>query len=141
MKLPKKRTRIEPAQKKKVNRKQAPGDPRMGVSQSGSEAAPKVRFEATIHAGRKASAERLNQLNIDRVPSPPGQVRALVTADECVRLLDQGFEIRLQHAHPVRPLDPALIETDESVHRWLDKRLGDLVRRTAPNQQKRGKHT
>ena len=82
----------------------------------------KVRFEATIHAGRKSkSADWMNYLDIDRVPDPKNKVRALLTADDCVRLLEQGFEIHLHYAHPVRPLDPALIETDESVSRWLDR--------------------
>ncbi len=99
--------------------------------------APKVRFEATIHAGRKASANRIDQLHIDRVPGPKGKVRALVTADECVQLLDQGFEVRLHHAHPVRPLDPALIETDESVRRRLEE-LRNLTRTTGLKKSKRG---
>jgi hypothetical protein len=94
---------------------------------------PKVRFEATIHPGRKArSADWMNRLEIDRVPDPKGQVRALLTAEDCVRLLDEGFEIRLHHAHPVRPLDPASIETDESVRRWLDEELKGLERSTGP---------
>jgi hypothetical protein len=96
--------------------------------------ADRVRFEATIHAGRKARrAGRIDPLDIDRVPDPKGRIRALLTADDCVRLLDQGFEIRLHHAHPVRPLDPRLIETDESVRRWLDDRLQGLSRAAGPD--------
>ena len=92
-----------------------------------------VRFEATIHAGRKVkSADWIDRLDVDRVPDPKGRIRALLTAEDCVRLLDQGFEIRLQHAHPVRPLDPALIETDESVRRWLDERVQGLDRTRGP---------
>jgi hypothetical protein len=95
----------------------------------------KVRFEATIHAGRKARhADWMNYLDVDRVPDPKNQVRALLTADDCVRLLEQGFEIRLHHAHPVRPLDPALIETDESVRRWLDEGLRGIGRPTPPKR-------
>jgi len=70
----------------------------------------------------------MNYLDIDLVPDPKNKVRALLTADDCVRLLDQGFEIRLHHALPVRPLDPALIETDESVRRWLDEGLRGIDR-------------
>ena len=94
-----------------------------------------VRFEATIHAGRKArSADWMNYLDIDRVPDPKNKVRALLTADDCVRLLEQGFEIRLHHAHPVRPLDPALIETDESLRRWLDEGLRGIDRPAGPKK-------
>src|SRR5262245_57973107 len=90
-----------------------PGDP------SGT-----MRFEATIHAGRRTKSDDwADHLDIDRVPDAKGRVRALVTVDDCVRLLDQGLEIRLYHAHRVGPLDPALIETDESVQRWLDEKL------------------
>ena len=40
-------------------------------------------------------------------PDPRGWESGLrLTGDERVRLLDQGFEIRLHHAHPIRPLDP-----------------------------------
>lgn len=93
----------------------------------------KVRFEATIHTGRKArSADWAAALGVDRVPDPKGLVRALLTMDECVRLLDQGFEIRLHHAHPIRPLDPRLIETDEAVRRSLDQRLRGLDRAPGP---------
>lgn len=97
------------------------------------EPGPKVRFEATIHAGTKArSADWLNYLDIDRIPDPKGEIRALLTVDDCVRLLDQGFEIRLHHAHPVRPFDPALIETNEAVERWLDEELRGVERPTGP---------
>ena len=90
----------------------------------GPEPPQQLRFEATIHPGRQArGADWVNYLEIDRIPDRKGEIRALVTADECVRILDQGFEIRLYHAHPVRPLDPALIETDEAFGRWLDEGL------------------
>jgi hypothetical protein len=40
--------------------------------------------------------------------------------------------VRLHHAHPIRPLDPRLIETDESVRRQLDERLRGLERAPGP---------
>ena len=76
----------------------------------------------------------MNYLDIDRVHDPKNKVRALLKADDCVRLLKQGFEIRLHHAHPVRPLDPALIETDESVRRWLDEGLKGIDRPAGPKR-------
>jgi len=95
--------------------------------------ARKVRFEATIHPGRKArGANWIDELNVDRVPDSKGLIRALLTADDCVRLLDQGLEVRLHSAHPIRPLDPRLIETDESVRRWLDERLQGIDRAPGP---------
>lgn len=92
------------------------------------EAVP-VRFDATIHPGRRADDPRwMDRLDVDRVPDSRGRVRALLTVADCVRLLEQGFEIRLRHAHPVRPLDPRLIESDESVRRWLEAGVRGLER-------------
>jgi hypothetical protein len=105
------------------------------LEDGGPEPPQQLRFEATIHPGRKArGADWVNYLEIDRIPDRKGEIRALITADECVRLLEQGFEIRLYHAHPVRPLDPALIETDESFRRWLYQELRSIKR---PQDKKR----
>lgn len=99
----------------------------------GGQSTAKVRFEATIHAGSKArKADWANRLDLDRVPDAKGRIRALITADDCVRLLGQGLEIRLYRAHPVAPLDPALVETDESVRRWLDEQLSGVKDRPMP---------
>lgn len=93
----------------------------------------KVRFEATIHAGPKVRKSNwADRLDLDRVPDARGRIRALITADDCVRLLGQGLEIRLYRAHPVAPLDPALVETDESVRRWLDEQLSGVKDRPMP---------
>lgn len=85
--------------------------------------APKVRFAATIHAPSNAGADWMNKLEVDRMPDPTGVVRALVTAADCLRLLNQGFEITLKHAYPVQPLDSKLVETDENFRRQIGKRL------------------
>src|SRR5215211_7877601 len=109
--------------------------PPRGPGSNDREPAPQVRFEATVHAGRKPMrADWRNQLEIDRVQDPKGEVRALLTAEDCVRLLDEGFEVRLQHAHPVRPLDPKLIETDESVRRRVEEQLKGIARATGPRK-------
>jgi len=65
---------------------------------------PTVRFSATIHTRRKAESQLDGKLDIDRVPDPKGLVRALVTAADCVRLLNQGLEVHLHQAYPVQPL-------------------------------------
>jgi hypothetical protein len=93
----------------------------------------KVRFEATIYPGRRSRTKGwADQLDIDRVPDAKGRVRALITIEDCVRLLDQGLEVRLYRAHRYEPLDPALVETDESFRRWLDERLGGLKGNRGP---------
>ena len=67
----------------------------------------KMRLEATIYPGRKAKTkEWADDLDIDRVPDAKGRVRALITIQDCVRLLDRGLEVRLYRAHPHDLLDP-----------------------------------
>lgn len=95
------------------------------------EAPPTVRFSATIHASEQTQREEPNwieKLDVDRVPDPAGLIRALVTHADCVRLVNQGFEVRLYQAYPVQPLDPALIETEDSFKSWLDQRLQPFKR-------------
>lgn len=87
-----------------------------------------VRFEATVHPGEAglgfaAMTERVADLDVDRIPDPGGEVRLLVDADECVRLLEQGFEVRLRRSVPVRPLDPGLVASDDEVQTWFDTRI------------------
>lgn len=86
-----------------------------------------VRFEATVHPGEAqvefaALTRRVADLDLDRIPDPEGQVRLLVDADECAQLLDQGFEVRLRRAVPIRPLDQRLVADDEDVRAWFDER-------------------
>jgi hypothetical protein len=82
---------------------------------------PSVRFSATIHPRGKTDAKLIEKIDLDRVPDPQGQIRALVTTADLVKLLDQGFEVRLHQAYPVQPLNPKLIESEDSFKRWLDK--------------------
>jgi hypothetical protein len=93
----------------------------------------KMRFEATIYPGRKAKTKDwADDLDVDRVPDSRGRVRALITVDDLVRLLDQGLEVRLYRAHAYEPLDPALIVTDKSFKRWLDEQVGTLKANPGP---------
>ena len=93
----------------------------------------KMRFEATIYPGRKAKTKDwADDLDVDRVPDIKGRVRALITVEDLVRLLDQGLEVRLYRAHAHEPLDPALIVTDKSFKRWLDERVSTLKANPGP---------
>ena len=86
-----------------------------------------MRFEATIFPGRKAEDKNwADDLNVDRVPDHEGAVRALLSAEDLVRLLEQGLEVRLTRVHASGPLDPALIVSDESFQRWLDEKVNRL---------------
>src|SRR5215208_5393552 len=87
----------------------------------------KMQFEATIYPGRKAKTKDwADDLDIDRVPDARGRVRALITVEDLVRLLDQGLEVRFHRAHPYGPLDPELIVPEESFQRWLDEQVKAL---------------
>lgn len=93
----------------------------------------KMRFAATIHPGRKAKTKDwADELGVDRVPDTEGRVRALITVEDLVRLLDQGLEVRLYRAHADEPLDPALIVTDSSFKRWLDEQVSTLKAKPGP---------
>jgi hypothetical protein len=86
----------------------------------------RVRFEATVHPGESGDLSRTDEIDVFRVPSPDGAIRVLATPEELERLLDQGFELHLHRAYPIRPLDPALIETDDAVQHWLTDWLREL---------------
>ena len=93
----------------------------------------KMRFEATIFPGRKAKTDNwADDLNVDRVPDAEGRIRALITVEDLVSLLDQGLEVRLFRAYPSEPLDPALIMTDESFKNWLEEKVTALKAKPDP---------
>jgi hypothetical protein len=102
-------------------------------SQDRNAALLKMRFEATIHPGRKAKTKDwADDLEVDRVPDGKSRVRALITVEDLVRLLDRGLEVRLYRAHAYEPLDPALIVTEESFKRWLDEQVNNLKANPGP---------
>jgi hypothetical protein len=95
----------------------------------------KMRLEATIYPGRKAKTkEWADDLDIDRgcIHDAKGRVRALITVEDCARLLYRGLEIRLYRAHPHEPLDRALIVTEKSFRQWLDKQVSTLKNNPGP---------
>ena len=95
--------------------------------QDSSAALLKMRIEATIRPGRRAETKDwADDLNIDRVPDSKGEVRALLTVADLVRLLEQGLEIHLSRAHASEPLDPSLIVSDTSFKQWLNERVNTL---------------
>ncbi|MFI7548052.1 hypothetical protein [Actinoplanes sp. NPDC049599] len=84
-----------------------------------------LRFEASVHPGRRGDADpsRIAGRGIDRVPSPNGEIRALIDLAACVRLLEEGYEVRLHGVRPVQPLDPALVATDDEVRALIGERM------------------
>ncbi len=95
----------------------------------------KMRLEATIYPGRKAKTKGwADDLDVDRgcIHDAKGRVRALITIEDCVRLLDRGLEVRLYWAHPHEPLDRTLIVTDKSFRQWLDKQVRTLKTNPGP---------
>ncbi len=88
-----------------------------------------TRFEATILPGaQQVSLARVAEFDLDRIPDQDGEVRVLITAEDAERLLEQGFEVRLLRAQPVRPLDPALISDDVAVDAWLEEQTAGIER-------------
>src|SRR5436190_1634166 len=94
-----------------------------------------MRLEAAIYPGRKAKTkEWADDLDVDRVciHDAKGRVRALITVEDCARLLYRGLEIRLYRAHPHGPLDQSLIVTEKSFRQWLDKQVSTLKNNPGP---------
>ena len=90
---------------------------------------PTVRFDATVHPGvTNRDLLGVADLDLDRIPDPEGDVRVVVTADECRRLLESGYEVRLHAQVPVRPLPAELVEQDDSVRAWLEERVEGIGR-------------
>jgi len=138
MKQGKKKSKAASKKAKSV-RKQPSKTPKTGSPKATGEGSPvdrteplrPVRFSATIHAREqteRADPNWMEKLHIDRVPDTTGLIRALVTHADCVRLVNQGFEVRLYAAYPVQPLNPSLIESDESFKSWLDQRIQSVKR-------------
>lgn len=89
-----------------------------------------ARFEVTLHRGeRHASLKDLPALGLDRLPAPSDEVRLLVTLDEAARLVQMGFEVRLLRAHPVRPLDGALVMDDAAARAEFEERIRGIERK------------
>jgi hypothetical protein len=85
-----------------------------------------VRFEATLHIRPGvADVARIDDLDVDRVPDPEGRARVLVDLGECLRLLEAGYEVRLQRAVPVKPFDARLLADDDEARSWIEQRVRD----------------
>jgi hypothetical protein len=95
-----------------------------GSSGSRPEEGRPVRFEATLHSRPGvAGVAPVDDLDVDRVPDAEGETRVLVDVQDCIRLLDSGFEVRLQRAVPVQPLDSRLVSSEEDTHSWIEQRV------------------
>ncbi|MGW4689889.1 hypothetical protein ACWEPM_34090 [Streptomyces sp. NPDC004244] len=88
-----------------------------------------LRFDAVVQPGeRNRNLQRVADLDLDRVPGAANEIRLLVTAEDCARLLERGYEVHLYRAIPVRPLAPELVESDESARAWLEERVRGIER-------------
>jgi len=102
---------------------------RSKTQSTGPAPSPTVRFEATLGAVPRAKAvTAAATLDLDRLPDAKGEVRLLLTADDARRLLEQGFEVHLKAAIPVRPLAKEMIMSDAQSERWLKEQVQGLPR-------------
>src|SRR5436309_15667689 len=101
--------------------------------QDRSAALLKMRFQATIYPGRNAKTKNwADDLDVGRVPDAEGRVRALITVEDLVRLLERDQEVRLYRAHADEPRDPGWIATDKEYKSWLDERTITLEAEPGP---------
>lgn len=77
-----------------------------------------------------AHTARVSALDLDRLPDREN-VRLLVDAEQLDRLRAAGLQVSVRRSVPVRPLDPALIATEDDVAGWLAARLGGASSRAA----------
>lgn len=89
------------------------------------------RFEVVLESPATESADeregrtaRVSALDLDRLPDRDN-VRLLVDAEQLDRLRAAGLQVSVQRSVPVRPLDPALVATEDDVAGWLTARLGE----------------
>src|SRR6478752_3328741 len=68
-----------------------------------------------------ARTAQVSALDLDRLPDRQ-QVRLLVDAEQLDRLRAAGLQVSVQRSVPVRPLDPALVATEDDVMDWLTAR-------------------
>ena len=87
-----------------------------------------IRFEAELPRQKDGEAYRFDDLGIDRIPGPEGTFRVLISAEDAMRLLERGIEVRLLKAHKVEPLDPKLIMTDEAAKAFLEEQTRGVRR-------------
>jgi hypothetical protein len=104
---------------------------------------PQVRpghFVATIHPGRgRKELGGIESFPLDRIPDRYGRIRAFVTTEDCVALLDAGYEVRLHRHYPVEPVDPDLIASDAEAKRWLENRLAEIRPDVSAPKRRRAK--
>lgn len=108
--------------------------PKMANSQKRAPgSSPNVRFEGTVHATRSIKRKDwANSLDVDRVPDSKGRIKAILSIDDCVRLLAEGFELRLHRAQQIGPLDRSLIVTDKAFKKWIDGQLSGMKDKPMP---------
>lgn len=83
-----------------------------------------TRFEATISPGdRQFSMADVRGVDVDWMPGPREEGRAMVTAAQAAALVERGFRVHLLRAHPVQPLDPALVMDRDRARAQLEDRL------------------
>jgi hypothetical protein len=86
-----------------------------------------------VHPGEQdLPLERVADFDLDRVPDPQGGVRVVITAEDAAQLVQQGYEVLLVRALPVRPLDPGLVMDDDSARQWLDDQTKGIERKGGP---------
>jgi len=92
-----------------------------------------LRFGAAIFPGRnRKKAGWADNLNVDRVPSAESEVRALVSLEECVRLVEEGFEVRLYSVLDETSFPKGLLVKDADFNKWIREAKSALDANTEP---------
>jgi hypothetical protein len=96
----------------------------MSTAAGSSRTAAGVRLEATIRPRTSPDPDALKGLDV--LPPLEGELHVLMSPSQVVDVVTAGYEVRVFAAHPIGPLDPALIMDDATAQAWLDERVAQI---------------
>ena len=96
----------------------------MSTAARSSGTAAGVRLEATIRPRTSPDPDALKGLDV--LPPLEGELHVLMSPSQVVEVVTAGYEIRVFAAHPIGPLDPALVMDDASAQAWIDDRVAKI---------------
>jgi hypothetical protein len=92
----------------------------MSTATGSSGIAAGVRLEATIRPRTSPDPDALRGLDV--LPPLEGALHVLMSPGQVAEVVTAGYEVRVFAAHPIGPLDPALIMDDAAAQAWIDDR-------------------
>ena len=96
----------------------------MSKAAESSGTAAGVRLEATIRPRTSPDPGALRGLDV--LPPAEGDLHVLMSPSQVAEVVMAGYEVRVFAAHPIGPLDPALVMDDATAQAWIDERVAKI---------------